>query len=310
MIELSDNTILDFENVIDFDLTTYINDYINFINIDLQKFVDFYKGISILNITSKNNFNSLLQRSIDLSNILQQQLFYFTRCDFANLIEIIDNIRFDLKKINNLSKYLKSSIISINYTLNVAIDKVVSNFETMEIIHNDKPNNQNTWVDTAIKNRIYESNFDETNGYTIKLEKSNITNFDISNVIDNLIGENLYGKDIKKTIEFTNDYSDLVTLNGKDTFQQALEITTNLQQNDNPFYPFAGVDPSLLFGNMIGINIPFIISDLTNTFLLDQTIQNFSVDDINVDINALYLSISAKSYYNTTFSTNLSLQSS
>ena len=308
---LSENTIFEFEDFTGFDLQTYFSDYISFISNDFQKFINFYNGNSqMIEIDSYNNYKSLYDRSQILTDLVKQQTANFNRCDFANLIEMIDTIRIQLMKIDRISIFLKSSLVNQTSTSNVAVTKIVTSTDTMESMHSDKPDNQNVWVDTAVNNRVYESSFDENNGYSIELQQSNVLNFDLKSVIDNLSGDKLYGKDILKTITFTDDLSDVISLNGEDTFQQSIEILSKLKKSDNPLYSELGLDTGLCFGNLIGFNLPFIISDLNNTFATDDTISDFSIDDIQINGNALNLSVSAKSFYNKTFNTIVSLQPS
>ena len=81
-IELSDNTIYNFEQVTNFYLTTYLNDYTYFIDNYLINYQNFYKGIIIsVDATSQNAFNSLFLRSQQLTDLLKQISYVFTSND-------------------------------------------------------------------------------------------------------------------------------------------------------------------------------------------------------------------------------------
>ena len=305
---LSETTIYDFEDFTGYDITTYINNYLSFMANDLVNFISFYKGqIDHIAISSKKLFDNLLTQSQEITDLLKNQLNNFVRCDFANLSEMLDNIRFDLFKTKSLGKFLRSSLINEYATPNILVNKIVTNYETPESIE-QSTDTQNKWVDTYVSQRIYEQSFDKDNGYLVKQQQNNFNSFDIQNIVDYSIGDTLLGRDINKTIQFNSDLSDLVILDGYDTAIQGIDINSKLFIGANPLYSNVGIDPTLLFGNLIGFNLPFIIKQLTQTFNLDQSLTDFTIENILPDKQTININISVKTVYGKILETNLNLE--
>ena len=80
------------------------------------------------------------------------------RSDFVELIEHFDTIFQNLQTLKVLSKILKSSKINEYDTGKVSQSVSLSASQTPESIHEDTGNGQNAWVDTFVKNRVYELN--------------------------------------------------------------------------------------------------------------------------------------------------------
>lgn len=293
------DTLYDFEKIISTEVTRYITDYSDFIDNHLPYFVSFYKGeIDNVPLQSLSFFNNLIQTGQEINNIVTQHLNLLTRNDFVDTIELLDNIFYSLGTVSKLSRFLKSSRINTSDTGRVSYNTNVSAHQTPELIHKDRNDPQNEWVDTYVKNRIYELDYESEGGYSLTKETSSFQSFDINTVIDNLVGEKMNGKDIDRNFKFTYDLSDIEVLDYNATAKQTFETALSLNRGDNPFYKDTGIDPLLAFGDLKGANVQFIIQDISGTVNSDDCFQDFKVDDITSQDNLLVLSCSASTLFN------------
>jgi hypothetical protein len=293
-----EETIKILSNFIRFDIKRYLDTYISFIENDYPKLEDFYLGkVENKDQNSQNHLNFLIQKSNELDNLLQLNLNNFTRGDYVFLMESIDEVYYNLKKINHISKFLKSSLIEKVKSSTITVDRIVKNYETPEyVIEKERIDWQDNWVDVYIKNRKLETEYEYNEGYFINLNKSIFTNFTLDSVIDNLQGENLFGKDIDKIFDFIDN--DFITLNGIDTFKQAVAILANLEKRDIPQFPEFGLDRELTKG-MYEINLPLIIREKQKDFSIDDTILGFAINDISKINGKLEVKFEAQSFYST-----------
>lgn len=291
-----ENTILEFEEFTGFDLGQYFTDFSDYIDNRLDNLINYYLGISDLLPSTKIAYDNLWSDSNKLNQLVIQYIHNFTRNDFAGLVEYLDEIRYKLVLIKNISRFLKSSIVSLSNKNTISTKLIVGSYQTPENVHGDSQTPQDDWTDTYITNRIYESDYDKDGGYELTKNKTNITNFDVNTIIDNFIPENLYGKDIDKNMILTETGLKLVT--GIDALNQAIDITSNALKNDNPQYPDWGTDPQLVCVAMVAVNIPFIIKELTRSFSLDQSIASMDIMDITNESNQLQFNLQCTSLNN------------
>ena len=89
------------------------------------------------------------------------------------------------------------------------------------------------------------------------------------------------GKDLYKKIQFAND--DLVALDYDVTILQAANILSGMRRGDNPGNPNAGLQTNVIAGsNKAIMNFPVIVRQMSQTFAGDDTLKNFSVNNIAV----------------------------
>lgn len=308
-IELSENTIQNATDYLKIDIEVYINTFTQFINTDLVNFINYYQGKdNQLNTISKANFDSLWLQCELVNETIKQNSHNLIGNDFANMIEMLDEIRIRLKMIFVLGRFLKSSIVNTSHSNSITVDRKVASFESPESVHSDTNSPQNDWVGTFVKNRIYETDYEENNGFLISKELTNFQNFNVNTVVDNLIMDNLQGKDLDKNITYDFDTDDFKVLGFDDTLLQATTITANAIYGDHGLYPDFGIDPVNLQGSAMGFNLEFIIRDLIKNFSIDDTIQDFSITDIKINLGRIDLAMECKSITNKIINQNLILQ--
>lgn len=310
MITIADDTIEIVSDFINYDITSYLENYTNFIDEDYVKLENFYLGSEEdKNQTAQSNLDALLVEGNKVNELMRLNLHNFQRGDFVNLMELLDETFYNIKAINILSKFLRSSLTDTSRSSSILINRIVSSHETPEMVAENERNDwMDSWVDIYIKNRKLETDYDENEGYVVQLNKSIYTNFTLLSVLDNLQGENLYGKDIDKNIDFVDDGStqDFKVLDGISTFQQSVEIIGSLERRDIPSNPELGLDTEFSKG-VVDVNLPLIIRNKQKDFSMDDTLLNFKVTDVAKENGRLNIYFEVESFYSVTKTTQVTL---
>src|SRR5690606_30604404 len=101
-------------------------------------------------------------------------------------------------------------------------------------------------------------------------------------------GKSIYGKDIDRNFAFKDN--DIRVLGPDETIMQAVEILSTLKKNDNPTYPYLGLQSSLTVGaNRAILNFPVIFKQMSEAFSTDDTLKNFNITRLNVEEDALHI---------------------
>jgi len=219
--------------------------------------------------------------------------------DFWNLIEFFDEIDTRLKVIDKLDKFLRSVRYDGHNETSFATEYMATDFDTPEsIAAKDRIDPQNDWIDIYIKNRKLETDYRaEEGGYNLTLGRQNLTQFNIESVVDNLIGDRVYGIDFDREFLFEDD--DIKILTPRQTFVQSVDVLAFLKRADIPEYFQLGVEPDLTVGSNLGaISAPFITRQLQDSFSTDDTMLGFKVNDIKIEGTSVFIKYQVESFFN------------
>jgi len=249
----------------------------------------------------------MLKEAIRIDNLIKLHKENMNSIDDWDLLDYIENIRTSLESINNSSRYLRSSKTSNSWrTTNPTYDYVMAQNETVEDIVGKQLYSQNEdadWVDLAIQNSLTEEDYTPEGGVKLQLTKNTKygKKYFLDSVIDTLVGENVYGKDIYAKLTFEDD--EIKVLSPKDTFVQSVGILVLLKKGDIPEFKEMGVDPRLGVGSNINVfEYGKIMSQLQDTISSDDTIREFNVVSLLYDNNgSVFVKYSANSFYNLVF---------
>ena len=287
----------EYEKITGYPLRTYLEDYINFTEQNSPQVVGYYGGeTSRPHIPSFNVLSNLLERSAKLNEVTNSFRDLFSRVDFWLLIDLIEEIRGSLWTIDNSSRWQKSTITKNGFGSTQYIDHTLQSFQTIEAVASGvagSSDRQNDWAQLAINNDLREEDYTPLGGTVLSLTSVD-AGPSIDSVIDNLVGENILGKDVNRTINFIDD--DLATLTPKQTFQQAIDIYSQLRQGDNPEFPEDGIQAALLVGSSFAtFQYQQLIDQLTTTFQTDDTVKSIEVLNITRNQDALFVNFQVES---------------
>ncbi len=296
MIEAINN----FSRVAKFPLKQYLIDCENFFKAGYQSMTFFYQGrTNQIKPEYIQTLERLLKEADDISMSFNFHSSKFQNVEYWELLSMLEDLRGNLWTVKNLSKFLRSSRTNFDYNNSFKFDYFRQQNQTLENISEDvlkDSNSENDWVNIAMRNDLKELDYNNEGGQNIKLYKEKfIANF-VTSVIDNMIGEAIYGLDLQKRIEFADD--DLKVLTHKETVFQCVSILSTLKRGDVPQFPSFGIDPNITVGGNIGGSSYYkIINALSRNFASDDLFINFQVTNIKYEEGDLYVDFQIDTKY-------------
>lgn len=295
---IDDIVIDDFERLTSYDVGTFFENYLEFIEIHYSNITNFYSGISnVVPTVANNKLANLIKEHKKIIDVTILNAESISDHGYWQLLEYIEDIGHVLETANNVSKWLRSSTTKNGYKQQVIVEYMLGQGESLELAERRslKSNDPSeTWIETALQNELREDDYDLDGGYLIKATYKNNASLFLTGIVDNIdTPEKTYGLDIKKTLEWSN--SDLVTLNYQDTIQQCAEILANLQKEQDPAFPERGISTKSIIGqSSAGISYPIIFRDLATNFATDDSFKSFQIIDIRRQNDAIYLDFSVE----------------
>jgi len=273
-----------FENITNYPLQDYLLDYSAFLSDNRADILEYYRGeVNEPNIISFEALEDILSRSTELSNVIETSRSLFQTTGLWDLLESVDVMRTSLQTIDNSSKWVRSAISKNNFNPDPEIEMVLKNLQTLEkLAFNELGYNDGDkgWYDIALINNLTEEEYGTDGGVRIKTSFVNGASIRVNAVIDTIQGDNIYGKDIARN--FAYEDNDVLTLNPNDTVKQSAEIMAGLRKNDNPEFPFEGIQVELVSGgNQATFTYPIILRQLFSTFQGDDTFRSLKIIKIN-----------------------------
>lgn len=281
-----------FKDITSYDIEKFFNGYTYFINNYYGNIINYYKGENI----DKNSFNYLDSLNKETQKIDNLWDFYsksFTLVDFWEMLDVYENIKIKLSTVNNLGRWMRSSRTD-RFNSNTTLTYVQRQGENLERISQNygSLDKENDWVDIALDNSLDEESYSFEGGTLLKVRLSNNLNFDIRNIVDFFVKENLYGKDILK--KFTLESGDLVTLSGLNSLMQTFETIMSTEKGSIPEFPQDGLENNLVGSNINAFNYPSIFRNLMNMFRKDDRFSVLELIDIFRKDDGVGMTIQAK----------------
>ena len=273
-----------FEQLTNFDLRGWMQDFYDFIFDNRQDIINYYSGVtSTPNRESFEALDDMIKRTNELTGVVEGRKNSLKTGAMWDLIDNIASAKTALQTIDNSSRWLRSAISKNNFNPNPEIEHVMHQLQTLEAIASDvfgSSDRDQDWTTIALNNAIKEEDYTTQGGVTIKTQLINGAAVRVESVVDNIQGENIYGKDIDKT--FTYEDNDIKVLSPNDTIKQAVQIMAELRRGDNPEYPSLGVQSNLILGVSSGsIAYPALFRHWFATFATDDTLKSFTISGIN-----------------------------
>lgn len=292
--------IKEFERITGFNLLDYFQRCQYVISNDYNLISDYYKGM--VDSIGADSFKRFELVDGLTKECLQQ--FYINSDKFNNLkwwdiLEQIEELDSRFMTLKNMNRWARSSAKNFGFDTNPRFDYVLTQKQTLERISSDflkSDNSNDDWFDIAIDNDLIEEDYTSDGGTIMKLTlPKQLINFDITSIADVIEEKSVYGKDLNKYITFEND--DLQVLSYEDTILQASDILVSLKKGDNPDQPQIGLQRSVLLGvSKSNFNIPILTRQLTETFKTDDSMKNFTINDVkfNQDMVEIQYSVQTR----------------
>lgn len=308
MIDL--NVIDKFRKETNFDIGSFLTDSYSFFEDDIPELVSFFKGKrNKIDKKSLDRLNKLSEKSITITILFEKNKKKLKTYDFWELLETFEKIKTKLKGTYKLSKYLRSSITGKSETSGFSFEYIMRSQETIEDVTNEileKNNYENNWVNEAINNDLKEEEWDIKGNTKLNLKKQILQTNLVTSMIDNTIGKKIYGKDIKKLLEFKNN--DLLVLSYEETLNQTVNILSTLSKSSIKEFPWLGINFDIYKGaNLSQLNLPILSKELKRNFENDDLFKDFKIRSLEIDEGDLFIEYEVGTKYDELIIKNITL---
>lgn len=307
---IKEQVITNFTKLTNFPMAEFLTESKIFFTEDVNEIVNFFKGYTnFLDKQKVKKLNSLSEKSIVITNFFYEKKGVMNTVDYWELLDTIEEIKSKLQYYQNISKFLRSSVINGVSRSGVVFDYTMNNQDTLEGISKDfigEDDYENDWTKHALDNDLKEEDWDIEGGENLKLRKQLFQRDLVTSMIDNTIGERIYGKDIKRLFELKDD--DLVVLDYKETVQQTVDTLSVLKKGDIPEFPDLGIDSSLYKGtNYSQLNFVSIGRELKRIFSSDDLFKDFEVIDIRHEQGDVFIEYKVDTKHEMTIIKNIAI---
>jgi len=280
-----------FENITQYDLTSYFEKMSKFFKNDYYSIVAYYSGdIEKLDNDIIAKYDELITEAHKIDAIVNNFAYLLDNIDFWELVDTLSDFYIKLQTISKLPKYLRSSRTDFNFKSGYAHSYNLSNESLEQVSKNIKQDTDwdNDWTKIALNNKLLEIDYTVNNNPNITIYQEKFVKDFVTSVFDIMVGERIYGRDIDKSFLFEND--DIKVLNYKETVFQTVNILSSLLKGHIPEYPELGIPSGLYTGSNIGSFIYASISlDMQKIFLTDDLFVNFTIKQINHEEDKIFI---------------------
>ena len=292
-----------FEDIIKRPIQSYLEIYDDFLQRDQQNILNYFGGILSTPITASfEQLSSLLDEANEISNSIELFRGQLADIELLLLCDVLDDARIQLQTLQNGAKWLRSSINQGFYSLKPKVDKIMPQLNSLEDMANSEgaTDPDFDWIQIALDNDLIEEDYTSQGGINVAVSGENNNGFSLQSVVGSPQGEEVYGRDIYRCIEFVEEEGDIKSLLPLPTFVQSCEILLNLKKGQNKEFPSHGISSSVVAGTTRNtVNYPSLFRQLFSTFQRDDTIKSIEIIDLDIDADSLKVTVNIQSQLNT-----------
>lgn len=292
-----------FKRITGYDLQSFFERFVNFINVHSANIVNYYNGGSLDNV-SFNELDYLLRESSKISPLFENFGSNFTYLGYWELLDKFSDIHTGLLTFKNMGKWARSSRLN-RYDSSVNVDRKIRQGETVEriVAESGYTDPQQDWFDLAVQNQLIEEEYTPDGGKIISISFQNNANIAIDNIVDSLSGKNVLGKDIKRRIEFLGN--DLATVEYELAVEQALQVILGTVKGSIPEFPEDGTSSDSIGSNVNTLEYPSLFRNLLSMFQKDGRWSEITLLDLSKDQDNVFMKIECKTVLQDRVITNI-----
>lgn len=292
----------EFENITKFALLQYFQDYRDFLQQDYSDVYAYYSGASESIDSSKiNKIQSLLVMSNNLTRTFQTFAGKLGNVGYWELQQYCQDLKDTLERITKLPKYCRTSKTVRGYKPYIQVSEDIGGMRTIQDVA-DKVGDISE-EELILNNDLEEQNYEIDKLSQITAFVNNQSNVVVSTIMEQPIGQRIYGRDINRQISFQDN--DLAVVAYEDNIEQKCDILLNLNRGDIPEFPMLG--KNITADSYSNYNYAELVSDLKDNFFQDDMFESIDVVDIDVKEGDIFVTcnIKTKYIYSTTKSTKV-----
>ena len=229
------------------------------------------------------------KESNKIESLIDQHSNSFNTTDFWNIEEMFSDVQCRLSTVDVMGKWQRSSRLN-RYSANITVDYIQSQNQTLEdVSRKSGSSDPDNWVNIATDNQVIEEDYTMSGGKLLKLSFKNSLNFNLSNIVDTLSSDNLYGKDIKKIFVIEN--SDISCISGKDAVEQTFETILTTVKGGIPEFVNDGIPDYLFSGNQNVLQYPILFRSISSMMKKDDRFNSIEILDITKDQDNVFIKL-------------------
>jgi hypothetical protein len=275
-------------------LLKYLDSYYNYYRNEYPLIVRFFLGeLNKINAQLFLNLDNLIKTAESVSNAINSFDYALYYLKDWEIVDYLEELKCELYRLTKTSKFLRSSKTNDSFSGTIEFTYPLDQGKTIEDVASEALGSKSyddDFIDIAARNDLSEVDYDLDGGKNLVLEVSlNSVNSEITSVVDNITGERVYGLDLDKKLTLVND--DLKVLGYKDTIFQAVVILANLMKGDHPEFKSFGRSNSVGLSYNLA-TAPTVFREITKVFSSDDTLTNFTIEDIKISDGSTQLRFS------------------
>ena len=295
-----------FKSATGYNIQGFFEDFILFTGTFYPLIVQYYKGGESDVKTSFKRLDNLLQESKVIEPLFELNESKLSGIDFWYLLDVFTDCQTKLWTIDNSSRWLRSAILG-RYGSGSYLNRALKTQESFEDVARPFDENyENSWTEIARKNLMNEENYSVDKGSPMfRLNLQWYGNSPVENIVDNLVGESILGKDISTEFSFSDN--DFVRVEYENACKQAFTTILNSVQGSIPEFPEYGISPLMSGVSEKALSYPTIFKNLLDMFSRDLRWQEVQILDIFKEDDNIFVKVSAKTITNDFYVTNVKI---
>ena len=283
----------EFENITKFELLQYFTDYSDFLQNDYSEVYAYYSGNSeSIDNAKLTTLSTLLNKSNNLMRIFQEFAGKLGNVGYWELQQYCQDLKDTLERISKLPKYCRTAKTCRGYKPYVQVNEDIGGMKTIADLADQLGNI--TENELILNNDLEEGDYEIDKLSSITALVENQTNVVVSTIMEQPIGKRIYGKDIQRKIDFSDN--DLTIVKYENNVEQKAEILLEINKGDVPEIPNFG--KTVVSGQTYnGYNYGELMSDLQDNFLQDDLFDNVTISDIDYNNGDLYATVKIQTKY-------------
>lgn len=285
-----------FQKITKFDVYSYFTDYADFMRNQFPSVRAYYAGESeSINGDYIDNLNNLLKRSEDVLKLFTTFGTKLGNVGYWELQNYCQDLYDTIKKVTILPKYLRTSKTPRGYKPYVQVDFNVGGLrdfrDIAQRINSDEVTEQSLILGNDFEEEDYEIDTLTSAKAFVENQSRGIV---VKTILEEPIGEKVYGKDILRNISFSDN--DLSVVKYTDNVNQKIEIILSMLQGDVPEMPNMG-RRGAIGENFSNYSYPELVRDIQDSFLQDDLFSSVEFDELKVVEGDIYATLNIMTKY-------------
>lgn len=285
----------EFQKVTKFNIFDYFQRYSSFLKDEYPSINLYYAGKrETIDYGKLNKLDALITESRNVIRLFSTFSNKLSNCGFWELQEYCQNLLDTLEKITKLPKYNRVSKTKYGYKSYIQIDSSVGSFRTPEDLSLEINSRNVSSVDIILNNELGEHKWEIDEYYpNIKAYVDNNTTVVVPTILEEPVGKQIYGKDIKAKVGFEDNDVEIVKY--EDNVEQKCNILLSIIRGSVPELPTFGRNNVGTNANMYGY--VELIKDLNDIFAQDPLFLFVEITEIDFAEGSVNVTCNIKTKY-------------